>query len=78
MAGNEHVLAREFPEKVWKIHRLMESNSEFARLCDEYAALTEAVYQAEADPDRADQTAGAQIRHAQAGLKLRIWEYLKQ
>ncbi len=70
-------LIREFPEKVWKIHKLMESDSNFARLYDEYTALSEVVYQAETDPESVDQQTGAQIRQARAGLKIKIWDYLK-
>ena len=79
MSDTVQDLAREFPEKVWKIHRLVETDSEFARLYEEYTDLTQAVLQAETTPNGNGNgtKTGAQMRQTRADLKIRIWDYLK-
>ena len=77
MADAVQDLTREFPEKVWKIHKLVETDFDFARLYDEYNALTEAVLQADGSFEGVEAPNGKQMRQVRYELKLKIWDYLK-
>ena len=77
MSRSSHELLNEFPEKVAKIHKLKEHDSNFARLYDEYTELNEAVHKAETEPNSVDQRIEAQMRQTRAGLKIELWKYLK-
>lgn len=78
MTHTPHELASEFPDHAEKMSALKQTDSHFAKMCDDYHVVNRQVHRAETNIEPMEELAEVELRKRRAVLKDQIWQQLSK